>query len=106
MLILLTANTPVTSAMPEPIIIESMIGSSIGDEDSFPQFGPRHRCFRISISEHFSGFIPSVLHSSSCSGVAREVELGLYNWAEVIVEAVTMPITRIRIDHATDNVTN
>ena len=105
MLIFLTANTPATSAMPEPIIIESVIGSSIGGEDSFPQFGPRQR-FRISISEHFSGFIPSVLHSSSCSGVAREVELGLYNWAEAIVEAVTMPITRIRIDHATDNVTN
>src|SRR2546422_3473421 len=102
MLIFLTANTPATNAMPEPIIIESVIGSSIGSEDSL-QFGPKQRCFRISMSEHFSGFIPSFLHSSSCSGVAREVELGLYNWAEAIAEAVTMPITRIRIDHATDN---
>src|SRR6058998_3355139 len=105
MLIFLTANIPATNAMPEPMIIDIVIGSSSGGEDSFPQFGPKQRCFAISMSEHFSTFIPSFLHSSSCSGIATEVELGLY-WAEAIVEPVTMPITRIRIDHTTDNVTN
>jgi hypothetical protein len=57
-------------------------------------------CFNISMSEHCSGSISSLLHSSNCSGVGTEVELDLA-WA--IDVAVKMLIARTKIDHAASN---
>src|SRR5690606_37983274 len=71
-LIFLTAKMPITNAMPEPIIVDSDTGSSIGGGVSVSQLRPKQgRNFAmIVVSEHCSSSMPSLLHSSNCCIVA------------------------------------